>query len=115
MTDLKATARPENDSGGFEGRARAAANAMEALRIAAERKLEELKKTKPGEIDAPALLKLLQDQGRALAAAVEAEGRAQDARLKREGGGGIDLDAARAEVRGRLARLAALEDPGDLS
>lgn len=115
MTDLKATARPDNDSGGFEGRARATLEAMEALRVVAERKLQELRETQPGEMDTPGFLKVMQDQGRALAAAVEAEGKAKDALFKRDGGGGVDLDAARAEVRGRLARLAALNDPGGLS
>jgi hypothetical protein len=47
----------------------------------------------------------LKEMGRALTVAVEQARRVSEQREKADGGGGLDLDAARVEVRRRLDRM----------
>ncbi|UWQ21012.1 hypothetical protein [Jannaschia sp. W003] len=79
--------------------------ALEASRVALRRQLLKLKAMEPTEGDPDRLSKLQADVARALSRAAELEDKAHDARCKRDRGGGIDLGAAAAEVRRRLARL----------
>jgi len=78
---------------------------MESMRVAMDRKMQEIEAGDIAELDPAKALNLQKEMARALAIATEAEGRAYDARCEREGGGGLDFGAAEAEIRRRLAVL----------
>ncbi|WP_043917850.1 hypothetical protein [Jannaschia aquimarina] len=94
----------DEEAGGLEARASEALMQMERLRVRLSRALDEVDRT--GVIEDPlGLAKGQKDLEAAYKSAFESEGRALDVRRKRDGGGGLDLDAARAEVESRLDRL----------
>ena len=105
MTD-RTVDGPGNESlGRFEGRAHSALTAMESARILLDKALEA---ALAGDGFDPAVLAArIKDLGRAVGVALEAEGKADNARLALSRGGGLDLDAARAEIGRRLDRLRA--------
>jgi len=60
----------------------------------------------------------LQDLNKLMGIAVDLTRKVEDARAQEHGGrdgGGLDLDAARVEIRGRLARLRAARSAGSAS
>ena len=104
MSDQQVGAQTAVEAGAFEGRARATLATMEALRQVLERALEDAKGAADG-FDPARASQLIRDTAKAVIVAVEAEGKADHARRIRDGGGGLDLDAARDEIGRRLARL----------
>ncbi|WP_308916801.1 hypothetical protein [Jannaschia sp. LMIT008] len=88
----------------IEGQARAALTAMASVRRVVERATRQMaeRHVVGGDEDLP---RLQRELGAALRVVTDVEGKAKDARLKRDGGGGLDLDAARREVADRLARI----------
>ena len=105
MTDRDCGVAPKDeDVRGIEGRARSALVAMETHRLVLEEALEAVKNGEAA-LDPKSTLASQKELASALAKAVEAEGKADDARRKNDRGGGLDLDAARDEVERRLDRL----------
>ncbi|WP_244504634.1 hypothetical protein [Jannaschia faecimaris] len=100
---------------GFKSRVEAALAGMEALRQTVQRKLGELNAMTEDELKAADLTALQRDLGKAVTLAVLEEGKVSDALRQQTGGGGLDLDAARAAIRGRLDSIRAASDPGSVS
>ena len=96
-------------------RLKAALESMEALRRVADRKMAELNGLSDEALKAADLSGLQRDLGKALQLVVAEEGKASDAARQQTGGGGIDLDAARAAIRGRLDSIRAARSAGSLS
>ncbi|CTQ50917.1 hypothetical protein [Jannaschia donghaensis] len=86
-------------------RLEAALESMEALRRAAERKVIEFNGLTDEEIKAADLSQIQRELGKAVQSVVVEEGKASDAIRQQNSGGGIDFDAARASIRGRLDRI----------
>lgn len=94
--------------------AEAALKGMEALRQAVERKLDELNAMSLDELKAADLTALQRDLGKAVTQVISEEGKVRDAVRQQKGGDGIDFDAARAAIRGRLDRIRAAGCPGSI-
>lgn len=100
--------------GSFKSRAEAALAGMEALRQTVQRKLVELNAMTDDELKAGDLTQLQRDLGKALTLAVTEEGKANDAVRQQTDGGGIDFEAARASIRGRLDSIRTAGGAGDV-
>lgn len=105
MTDRQFVAPKDEHARGIEGQSEAATAAMAGARRALQAALEDVR-TGAG-LDPKRVADLNGELSKALGRALDAEGKAADARRRHDGGGGIDLDAARGEVERRLDRLRA--------
>lgn len=110
MTDHTMAVPGDPGDDDYEGRARSLLLSMAELRGELERHLREAKAGGAGEgVDLKGMGEVSARVARMLGVVAEAEGKAADVRRIHSGGGGLDLDAARAEIGRRLARLRSAE------
>lgn len=114
MTDTRDETRPALMLGGPTGRATldaaemafgGARTSLAAVVARLQAKLDDKVSDKDLTPEVRELSAQLGSVSKTLAVCAEQEAKARDDYLERTGGGGIDMEAARAEVRSKLARL----------